>query len=343
VAMRIDPEHPFVIAEAGVNHDGQLPLALELVDAAVAAGCDAIKFQTWITDKVYSRSRSIKPDYQFAAETALQSEYELVRQLELSFHDFRTVKDRCDRRGIAFFSTPDEIDSANFLVALGVPFIKTASQDVTNLPFLRQVARLGPPFIYSTGACTLAELKAGAEAILDENAELIIMHCVSAYPAPLEQMNLMMIPALQSMFNVPIGLSDHTIGSEAAHAALALGARVFEKHLTLDRKMLGPDHKASLDPASMKDYVDSLHTLRSALGDGQKRIMPCEENTRLAFRRYIVAERDLRAGDTLTEDDVCFKKVGHGLEPDKLAMLIGRRLAVDLAADTPLALEMFSG
>jgi len=332
---------PFVVAEAGVNHNGELPLALELVDAAVAAGCNAIKFQTWITDRVYSPTRSIKPDYQFTTETASQSEYELIRGLELSFDHFKVIKAHCDKHGILFFSTPDEIESARFLVQLGVPFIKTASQDVTNLPFLRKVARLGVPVIYSTGACTLTELTAGAEAILGENAELSILHCVSAYPAPLEQMNLKMIPVLRSMFDVPIGLSDHTVGSEAAYAALALGARIFEKHLSLDRNLSGPDHKASLDPAGMKQYVDGLNALAKGLGDGRKRIIPCEENTRLAFKRYIVAQRDLRAGQVLTEDDVCFKKIGSGLEPDKLTMLVGRRLSVDLVADTPLAMEMF--
>jgi N,N'-diacetyllegionaminate synthase len=334
--------HPFVIAEAGVNHNGELPLALALVDAAAAAGCDAIKFQTWITDKVYSRGRSVKPDYQVSTETAAHSEYDLIRRLELSLDSFRTIKQRCERRGILFFSTPDEMESARYLVQLGVPFIKTASQDVTNLPFLRQIARLGIPVIYSTGACTLPELTAGAKVILSENAELSILHCVSAYPAPLEQMNLKMIPVLQSMFDVPVGLSDHTVGSEAAHAALALGSIIFEKHLTLDRSMSGPDHKASLEPAGMKAYVDSLHALWAAMGDGQKKIMPCEENVRFAFRRYIVAQRDLRAGEVLTEDDVCFKKVGGGLEPDKLTMLVGRRLTINLDADTPLAFEMFA-
>lgn len=335
-------DRPFVIAEAGVNHNGELLLALALVDAAVAAGCDAIKFQTWITDKVYSRTRSTKPDYQVAAATASQGEYELIHQLELSFDSFKTIKQYCDRRGILFFSTPDEMESAHFLVELGVPFIKTGSQDVTNLPFLRQIAQLGVPVIYSTGACTLPELVAGAEAILREKAQLSILHCVSAYPAPLEQMNLKMIPALRSLFGVPVGLSDHTVGPEAAYAALALGARIFERHLTLDRSMPGPDHQASLDPATMKAYVNGLRALWTGLGDGQKRIMPCEENTRFAFRRFIVAQRDLRAGEMLSEDDVCFKKVGSGLEPDKLAGLIGRRIIVDLAADTPLALEMFS-
>jgi N,N'-diacetyllegionaminate synthase len=223
-----------------------------------------------------------------------------------------------------------------------VPFIKTASQDVTNLPFLRQIAGLGVSIIYSTGACTMPELIAGAEAILGEKAQLNILHCVSAYPAPLEQMNLKMIPTLRSMFGVPVGLSDHTLGPEAAYAALALGARIFERHLTLDRSMPGPDHQSSLDPANMKSYVDGLHALLAGLGDGQKRIMPCEENTRFAFRRYIVAQRNLHAGEALSENDVCFKKVGSGLEPDKLAGLIGRRIARDVAADTPLALEMFS-
>jgi sialic acid synthase SpsE len=218
--------------------------------------------------------------------------------------------------------------------------MKTASQDVTNGPFLRHVARLGMPVIFSSGACTLRELAEAVETILAESRELIILHCVSSYPAPLEQMNLSLIPNLHRMFGCPVGLSDHTTGLEAACAAVALGARVFEKHLTLDRSMSGPDHQASLQPDEMRDYCRAIRSVRASLGDGVKRVMPCEENTRRAFRRFLVAARDLPEGTVLGEQDIHFKKVVDGIAPRHLGLVIGAQAAEPIAADTPLTWEM---
>lgn len=330
----------FIIAEAGVNHNGDLDTAFRLVDAAVDAGCDAVKFQTWITEKVYSRDKSIKPDYQVRTTSAADSEYDTIKKLELSFADFGRIKDYCDRKGILFFSTPDETDSADFLAQLGVGLMKTASQDVTNAPFLRHVAKLGMPVIFSTGACTLTELAEGVETILAETNELIILHCVSSYPAPMDQMNLAVLANLRSMFGCPVGLSDHTTGAEVACAAVALGARVFEKHLTLDKTMSGPDHQASLDPKEMRHYCQTLRGVRAALGDGIKRIMPCEENTRKAFRRFVVAARDLPVGTVLRAEDCCFKKVVDGISPRYLELVVGAQLAVDVVEDTVLTWAM---
>ena len=330
----------FIIGEAGVNHNGDIDTAFRLVDAALEAGCDAIKFQTWITEKVYSRNKSIKPEYQQRTTNAAESEYETIKALELSYEDFGRIKSYCEQRGILFFSTPDEADSADFLARLGMGLMKTASQDVTNTPFLRHVAQLGMPVIFSTGACTLTELAEGVETILAETNELIILHCVSSYPAPMEQMNLMLIPSLRGMFGCPVGLSDHTAGTEVACAAVALGARVFEKHLTLDKSMAGPDHQASLDPDEMRHYCQTLRDVRVALGDGVKRVMPCEENTRRAFRRFLVAARDLPAGTVIGAQDVCFKKVVDGIAPRHLELVIGSRLTEDVAEDTPLTLAM---
>ena len=330
----------FIIAEAGVNHNGNINTAFQLVDAAVNAGCNAVKFQTWITEKVYSRDKSIKPEYQARTTSASESEYDTIKKLELSFEDFESIKSYCDQRGILFFSTPDESDSANFLAGLGVGLMKTASQDVTNTPFLAHIARLGMPVIFSTGACTLTELAEGVETILAETNELIILHCVSSYPAPLEQMNLFVIPNLRNAFGCPVGLSDHTTGAEVACAAVALGARVFEKHLTLDKSMEGPDHQASLDPEEMRRYCQALRDVHSALGDGLKRIMPCEENTRKAFRRYLVAARDLPKGIVLRAQDCCFKKVVDGISPHYLELVIGSQLVVDVSEDTVLTWPM---
>jgi sialic acid synthase SpsE len=306
------------------------------VDAAIDSGCDAIKFQTWITEKVYCTTRSVKPEYQARTTDASESEFDTIKRLELSFADFRRIKDYCQVRGILFFSTPDELDSAEFLLDLGVDLMKTASQDVTNLPFLRQLSAMGLPIIFSTGACTLAELAEAVEAVSASSQEVIILHCVSSYPAPFDQMNLATIPNLATTFGFPVGFSDHTEGFEAACAAVALGARVFEKHLTLDRGMSGPDHQASLEPAQMKGYCAALRNVRRALGDGVKRIMPCEMDTRQAFRRFLVSARDLSAGSELRATDVVFKKVVDGIAPKHLDMLLGKRLVKDVVADTPL-------
>lgn len=330
----------FIIAEAGVNHNGDLSTALYLVDAAVEAGCDAVKFQTWITEKVYSKEKSIKPDYQVRATDASESEFETVKKLELSFDDFREIQAYCEKRGILFFSTPDEYDSADFLAGLGVDLFKTASQDVTNTPFLGYVAGLGKPVIYSTGACTMSELAQGVEAISSVTDELIILHCVSSYPAPVEQMNIAAIPNIASTFGYPVGFSDHTTGSEVACAAVALGARVFEKHLTLDQNMAGPDHQASMNPQQMAEYCRALRNARRAIGDGIKRIMPCEEDVRRAFRRYIVAARDLAADSVLEPNDIVFMKTVDGIEPRHLELVVGARLLCDVAEGTPVAWSM---
>ena len=330
----------FIIAEAGVNHNGIIDNAFKLVDAAVMAGCDAVKFQTWVTEKVYSRDKSIKPDYQEHTTDAAESEYDTIKKLELSFEDFGHIKDYCEQKKITFFSTPDEVDSANFLAKLGVGIMKTASQDVTNVPFLKHVAGLGMPVIFSTGACTLSELAEGVEAISSETKELIILHCISSYPAPMAQLNLAVIPNLKQMFGYPVGLSDHTTGVEAACASVALGARVFEKHLTLDKTMSGPDHQASLNPEEMRNYCKTLRNVRSAMGDGVKRIMPCEENTRKAFRRYIVAAQDLPTGAVLTAQNTCFKKVVDGIPPRYLELVVGSRLISDVAEDTVITWSM---
>ncbi|WP_172806086.1 N-acetylneuraminate synthase family protein [Bradyrhizobium erythrophlei] len=335
-------ERLFIIAEAGVNHNGDVNTALRLVDAAVEAGCDAIKFQTWITEKVYSVSRSVKPEYQARTTDASESEFAIIKKLELSFSNFGTLKKYCEERGILFFSTPDEIESANFLASLGVSLMKTGSQDVTNLPFLRQISALGVPVIFSTGACTMTELAEGVEAISESTKEVFLLHCVSSYPAPIDQMNLSVIPTLKAAFGLPVGLSDHTTGAFVACAALPLGARIFEKHITLDKNMAGPDHQASLDPSEMREYCSTLRGVYRGIGTGIKQIMPCELDARNAFRRFVVAGNDIKAGSVLSVGDLEFKKVVDGIPPKYLDMLLGRKVRCDIKADTPIEWQMIS-
>ena len=330
----------FIIAEAGVNHNGSLETALRLVDAAIECGCDAIKFQTWITERVYSQGLSVKPKYQILTTDPSESEFETIKKLELTLSDFECIKDYCQKSGIVFFSTPDEIESANFLIELGMPFIKTASQDVTNTPFLRRLSGMNLPIIFSTGACTMAELAEGVEAISSCSQEVVILHCVSSYPAPFDQMNLAVIPRMAKAFGFPVGLSDHTEGSAVACAAVALGARIFEKHLTLDRNMQGPDHQASLTPDEMRAYCQTLRNVYSAIGNGIKRVMPCELDARSAFRRFIVIAQDLKAGTRLSDDDLVYKKIVSGISPKYLDMVIGKKLNQDVTADTTLEWHM---
>jgi N,N'-diacetyllegionaminate synthase len=324
----------FIIGEAGVNHNGDINIAKRLVDIAKDAGCDAVKFQTWITEKVYSKTQSIKPDYQLDNTNVEESEYDIIKALELTFDDFSELKCYCEQKDIMFLSTPDEIESTDFLVNLGVPFLKTASQDVTNLPFLKYIAQKNIPVLFSTGGCTLNELVEGASMILNENQDVVILHCVSSYPAPMTDMNLNFISVLSKMFPCLVGFSDHTSGSEAACAAVALGARVVEKHFTLDTEQSGPDHQASLTPADLKTYIHSLRNILSALGDGQKKIMPSEKNTRKAFGRFLVSQRAIKKGSTLTIDDIVFKKVVSGIVPKYLDVVIGARAMTDIPEDT---------
>lgn len=327
----------FIIGEAGVNHNGDLETAKKLVDVAKTAGCDAVKFQTWITEKVYSKEHSIKPAYQLRTTDINKSEFDTIKNLELSFDSFRELKTYCDQRNILFLSTPDEITSADFLIEMGAPIIKVASQDVGNLPFLRYLARKKLPLILSTGASTLTEVVESSETILNETNELILLHCLSAYPAPMNELNLRVISTYKRMFHCLIGFSDHTIGNEAACAALALGARIFEKHFTLDTLQTGPDHQASLNPDALTNYIKILRSLHGALGDGYKRVMFSEEMNRKAFRRYLVSARSIKKGEILKANDFDFKKVVNGIAPKYLDNIIGSKAKLDIAPNSILS------
>jgi N,N'-diacetyllegionaminate synthase len=322
----------FIIAEAGVNHNGDLDIAKELVDVAAKSGCDAVKFQTWKTEKVYCQELSIKPEYQKQATDREESEFDTIKKLELSFDAFRELKEYCDSKEILFLSTPDEQESADFLVDdLRVPIMKTASQDVTNTPFLKYLGQKEIPLIFSTGAATLTEVIEGVETILNENEQLILLHCVSSYPAPLEDLNLNVIPRLAAITNCPVGFSDHTVGVEASCVALALGARFFEKHFTLSHDQSGPDHQASLIPEELIRYVSTLRSIRQALGDGRKRVMPCELGNRKAFHRFLVSSRDIEQEERFVKDDFLFKKVADGIAPKHIYDIIGTTAATAIS------------
>ena len=334
------PAKPFIIGEAGVNHNGSLSVALDLVEAAAASGCDAVKFQTWRTERVYSPALSLKPAYQLAGTPADESEFDTIRKLELSYDDFREIKTACDRRGITFISTPDEIESAEFLVGLGVPFLKIASQDVTNVPLLEQFSQLGVPLLVSTGAATLAEVAAAVEAVSRRCNDVALLHCVSSYPVAIEYMNLGAITRLSSAFGLPVGLSDHSVSADAALVAVGLGARIFEKHLTLDSSAEGPDHQASMMPDQLKDYGDRIRAAFDGLGNGVKRVMAIEEDVREAFSRYLVANSSLPAGHVVAMEDLDFRKTAGGIAPKHLDLVVGATLRRSVFEGTTLTWDL---
>jgi N-acetylneuraminate synthase/N,N'-diacetyllegionaminate synthase len=323
----------FVIAEAGVNHNGDLDLARRLIDAAAAAGADAVKFQTFRTEALVSAAAP-KARYQVETTGGAESQQAMLARLELGRDAHAMLRDHAAACGLVFFSTPFDEASADLLGALGVELFKVPSGEVTNLPLLRHVAAKGRPVLLSTGMSTLDEVAAAVETIRAAgDPPLAILHCVSAYPAPVEDTNLRAMDTLHARFGRPVGLSDHTLGIEIALAAVARGAAVLEKHLTLDRALPGPDHRASLEPTDFAALVRGVRAIERALGDGDKRPMPSELDTRSVARRSLVAARALPAGHRLTRGDVAIKRPGTGLAPADLEAVVGRTLARAVGAD----------
>ena len=338
----VGPGHPcLVIAEAGVNHNGDLGRALELVDRAVDAEADAVKFQTFRTEEIAAADTPLA-EYQRASAPGRKSQAELLAELELSPEDFRRIKMRCDERGILFLSTPFDAQSADVLEQLGMAAFKVPSGELTNGPLLRYIARKGKPMIISTGMARLAEVEEALGGIPEaRRAGVILLHCVSAYPADPAQANLRAMKTLSRAFQLPVGFSDHTVGLEAAMAAVALGACVVEKHMTLDRGLPGPDHAASVEPDEFAALVRGIRTVEAALGDGLKVPQEGEEDIARVARRSLMAARELRPGEVLEREMVVVRRPGTGLKPAMLDSLIGRRIRHPVPAGEPLTLEMF--
>lgn len=325
---RLGPGEPvYVIAEAGVNHNGDAALAERLIDAAADAGADAIKFQTFDADALVATGAP-KASYQLERTPEAESQLEMLRALELDADAYPQLVERCRERSLAFLSTPFDAASVELLVGLGVPALKIASPDLTNVLLLEQAAATGLPLLVSTGLATAEEV---GEALAPLPAgRVVLLHCVSAYPAPTDEANLRAIPALAERFGVPVGYSDHTLGADAPLAAVALGACVVEKHLTLDRTLPGPDHAASMEPEELAALVSSIRAVESALGDGVKRPMPSEEANRSVVRRSLAAARDLETGTTLAREMLTALRPGTGIAPTRLAEVVGRTLARDV-------------
>jgi N-acetylneuraminate synthase/N,N'-diacetyllegionaminate synthase len=323
----------FIVAEAGVNHNGDPALARRLVDAAAECGADAVKFQTFRVDALLTRGAP-KAGYQVETTGGGESQRDMLARLELSLEVLAELKDRAAKHGLVFFSAPFDEESADVLDALGVALFKIPSGEITNLPLLRHLAAKARPMILSTGMSSLEEVEQAVAVIRAAgDPPLAVLHCLSAYPAPGAEINLRAMDTLAARLGCPIGFSDHTLGIEIAIAAAARGAAIIEKHLTTDTTLPGPDHRASLDPAEFAAMVRAIRAVESALGDGVKRPMPSEADTRRVARKSLVAARPLRAGERLAAEHILIKRPGTGISPADLDKAVGRRLTRDVAAD----------
>lgn len=323
----------FIIAEAGDNHNGDYNLALKLVDKAVEAGADCVKFQTFVTENVISKFAE-KADYQKENTGEEESQYEMVKKLELSFEQFRMIKAYCDNKGIMFLSTPFDLDSIDFLEELDIPFWKIPSGEITNLPYLEKIARTKKDIILSTGMSTMEEIEK-ALAVLRENGagEITLLHCNTEYPTPFEDVNLRAMKTMKETFATKVGYSDHTVGIEVPVAAVAMGAAVIEKHFTLDKNMEGPDHKASLEPEELKAMVASIRNIEKALGVSEKKPSPSEIKNINIARKSIVAKRAIKEGEILTEENLYIKRPGNGISPMRWYEIIGTKAVKDFVED----------
>lgn len=314
-----------IIAEAGVNHNGCVETAFELCDAAKRAGADAVKFQTFKTEK------SITPwapmaEYQKKNLPVRQSQLSMLKKLELGVKAFKKIKRYCDKIGIEFLSTPDDDESLDFLLKLGLETIKIGSGEITNIPYLRQVGRCRKDIILSTGMSDMKEVKRAYQILKISGARRVsLLHCTSEYPCPYQDVNLRAMDTLRKTFKTDIGYSDHTTGIAVAVAAVARGASIIEKHLTLDKRMEGPDHAASIDPMEFAEMVKAIRVAEAALGDGKKKVAQSERKNLIIVRRSLVASRPIKKGEIFEEDNLAAKRPGCGISPVRWDEVIGKK------------------
>ncbi|MFC2006420.1 N-acetylneuraminate synthase [Chloroflexota bacterium] len=320
----------FIIAEAGVNHNGDVNLAKKLIEVAKDARVDAVKFQTFRAEDVLTRSAEKAP-YQKESTGVEESQFEMIRKLELSTKDFEELSDYAQKRRMIFLSSPFDKGSTDLLDELGVPAFKVGSGEITNYPLLQHITQKKKPVILSTGMAALDEIEEALAAIREEGLdEIILLHCVSCYPTKMEDINLRTMETLKQVFGIPVGLSDHTPGITVPIAAVALGACVIEKHFTLDKKLPGPDHRVSLEPGELKEMVRAIRDVEKALGNGIKRLTTAEEENKKAARRSIVARVDIPTGAVITEEMLDIKRPGTGLEPKFINLIIAKKANKDI-------------
>ena len=325
----------FIIAEAGVNHNGSIGNAYRLIDVAVESGANAVKFQTFRAESLVSKSAK-KADYQKQTTNELESQFEMIKKLELDVDAHKKLIKYCNEKGIMFLSTPFDHDSINLLNELDLKIFKIPSGEITNLPYLRHIGSLAKQVILSTGMSTLQEVGDALTILVDAGTKkenITVLHANTMYPTPMEDVNLNAMQTMRQEFNVAVGYSDHTLGIEVDIAAVTMGASIIEKHFPLDKAMKGPDHKASLDPAELKAMVTSIRNVENALGDGIKLPSRSEQPNMVVARKSILASQVIKKGDTLTEENIVIKRPGNGMSPMKWDEVVGSVAIKDYQVD----------
>lgn len=325
-----------IIAEAGVNHNGDYSRAVEMIRAAKASGADYVKFQTAVPELVIS---SIAPKAEYQKETTgnAESQLEMCRKIHLRLDDYASLKKICDEEGIGFMSTPFDLVSIDCLAELDMDYWKIPSGEITNLPYLRKIGRRGEKVILSTGMCELDEIETALRVLEEAGTprdNVILLHCNTQYPTPMADVNLRAMADLLKLAPAAVGYSDHTVGIEVPVAAVAMGAKVIEKHFTLDKSLPGPDHKASLEPDELKAMVDAIRNIELALGDFRKHVSDSERPNIVVARKSIVAAREIKTGEIFTEENITVKRPGNGISPMQWDNIIGRRAIRNFGADT---------
>lgn len=323
----------FIIAEAGVNHNGDMETARRLVDAAAAAGADAVKFQTFKTENLVCKDAK-KAEYQMETTDKDESQFAMLKRLELTSDMHEKLMDYCGQKKIMFLSTPFDIESLHYLVDCDIALLKIPSGEITNYPLLREAARSGKKIILSSGMCTLEEVKNAVEVLRDNGGtDITILHCNTEYPTPYKDVNLRAMHTIKEALEIPVGYSDHTQGIEVAVAAAALGAEVIEKHFTLDRNMKGPDHKASLEPDELAEMVAAVRHIEAALGEEKKEPSESEQKNIAIARKSIVAKCDIQEGEVFTEENLTAKRPGGGISPMQWNQVLNKKAKRDFVAD----------
>jgi N,N'-diacetyllegionaminate synthase len=328
-------DRTFIIAEAGVNHNGSVEIAKRMIEVAKECGADAIKFQTFKAEEVVSKYAP-KAEYQKQTTGEIESHLQMVKKLELSFDDFIVLKEYCDKLGIMFLSTPFDFESIDFLNSLGLEIFKIPSGEITNLPYLEKIGKLRKKVILSTGMADLGEIEDALDILIScgtKKENITVLHCNTEYPTPYEDVNLLAMLTIKEAFKVKVGYSDHTPGIEVPIAAVALGASVIEKHFTLDRNMQGPDHKSSLEPNELKAMVRAIRNVEKALGDGIKKPSPSEIKNKIIVRRSIVAKRNIKRGEIFNEENITVKRPATGISPMRWYEILGKTATRDYKED----------
>lgn len=320
-----------IIAEAGVNHNGNIEIAKRLIDVAADSGADIVKFQTFNADKLVTESAA-KAEYQISGSENRESQYAMLKKLELSYEMHQELISYCKIRKIEFLSTGFDIESISILVSLGQELFKIPSGEITNLPYLQSIGKLGKSIILSTGMSSVEEIHSALIALEESGtprSRITVLQCTTSYPTPMSDVNLRAMQSIGNNFGVDVGYSDHTLGIEIAFAAVAMGAKIIEKHFTLDRQLPGPDHKASLEPNELKSMVDGIRNIEKALGDGIKRLMPSEAANLWVIRQSIVASKKIRKDDLFSPENLTTKRAGKGISPMCWEEVLGKSASRD--------------